>query len=54
MNKFLLPSLEEQEKIATILGKIQLKIEKEQEKLNSLNEYKKRVITTNVFVITIN
>ena len=37
-------SLEEQKKIANILGAIYLKIEKEQEKLDSLNEYKKGLL----------
>ena len=37
-------SLEEQKKIADILGAIYLKIEKEQEKLDSLNEYKKGLL----------
>lgn len=37
-------SLEEQKKIANVLGSIYLKIEKEQKKLDSLNEYKKGLL----------
>lgn len=38
------PSKEEQEKIAEFFSNIDLKIEKEQEKLDSLNEYKKGLL----------
>lgn len=37
-------SLEEQKKIADVLGAIYSKIEKEQDKLKSLNEYKKGLL----------
>ena len=39
-----LPVIEEQNKIADILMKIDRKVEKEQEKLDSLNEYKKGLL----------
>lgn len=39
-----LPTLREQEKIANLLASIDSKIEKEQEKLDSLNEYKKGLL----------
>lgn len=42
--KFLIPSIEEQIKIGHTLSSIDLKIEKEQEKLNSLNEYKRGLL----------
>ena len=42
--EFLVPKIEEQEKISNILSKIDLKIEKEQEKLDSLTEYKKGLL----------
>lgn len=40
----LIPCIEEQKKIASILSNIDIKIEKEQEKLDSLNEYKKGLL----------
>ena len=42
--KFSIPSIDEQIKIGKILSSIDLKIEKEQEKLDSLNEYKKGLL----------
>lgn len=42
--KFKVASLHEQNKICTILERLDLKIEKEQEKLDSLNEYKKGLL----------
>lgn len=42
--KYNLPSKEEQEKIAKLIGCIDLKIDKEKEKLDLLNEYKKGLL----------
>ena len=42
--KVSVPSFEEQEKIAKLLKGIDMKIEKEQQKLDSLNEYKKGLL----------
>lgn len=42
--EFLVPKIEEQEKISNILSKIDLKIEKEQERLYLFNEYKKGLL----------
>ena len=39
-----IPCVEEQNKIASVLGKLDEKIQKEQEKLESLNEYKKGLL----------
>lgn len=39
-----IPCVEEQNKIASVLGKLDKKIQKEQEKLDSLNEYKKGLL----------
>lgn len=40
----LLPSIEEQEKITRLLNELEVKVEKEEEKLNYLNEYKKGLL----------
>lgn len=40
----LLPCVEEQEKITKLLSELEVKVEKEQEKLDSLNEYKKGLL----------
>lgn len=40
----LLPCIEEQEKITSVLSNIESKVEKEQDKLDSLNEYKKGLL----------
>lgn len=42
--KVLLPCIEEQVKISEVLNKLEEKIEREQEKLDSLNEYKKGLL----------
>ena len=42
--RYLLPNIEEQNKIASFLNNLDNKIEKEQEKLDSLNEYKKGLL----------
>ena len=40
----LIPCIEEQKKIVNVLSNIDLKLDKEQEKLDSLNEYKKGLL----------
>ncbi|RGX07991.1 restriction endonuclease subunit S [Paraclostridium sordellii] len=42
--KIIIPCIEEQKKIADLLGNLDEKINKEQEKLNSLNEYKRGLL----------
>lgn len=42
--RYLLPNIEEQNKIASFFNNLDNKIEKEQEKLDSLNEYKKGLL----------